>query len=163
MFFKSTIWVDSINVWIYITGSSPWLFNLRGKEERKRNWVKRKKLCVLALVLPPNKPLPYVSPLPHPWNGDDAFLSVTLEAHEKPQRWVSPGMQDHPVLPWLLCWWGFLLLSFMDTCTERRVSREVGFLSFLQAVLAWAVQFTGSTSAPIVLLYFLSWWKMTSY
>lgn len=68
-----------------------------GKKRKQKNWVKRKKLCVLPLVLPFNNSLPCVSLSICEMRMMVVLLPVTqphLEAHMKPQWWVCTGMQD---------------------------------------------------------------------
>lgn len=81
-----------------------------------------------------------------------AFLPVTqprTEALHNQGWWrVSPGMQDHALR--------------LSTGARADTAQEAG-LCLLHAAPASATQFTGSTSASTVLLYCLSWWKMTSY
>lgn len=87
IFFKNTIWCDSNNIWICITGSFPPI-PFEGKKGNENTWVE-KQLRVLPLVLQLNEPVPRVSPFAYLCNGDDlALFPVTQprwEAHMEPQ------------------------------------------------------------------------------
>ena len=150
---------DLINVWICMTRPFP-CYSFWGEKKKKRNKQKtgegKEALCSSPSSAA-YKPLSCLS-LPI---SEMRLTAALSQSHSLVQRlmWNHRDGSDQEcrtVLPW-----GRILLLFINKSIKKLPAS--GFLSSLQAALAWAVQFTGSTSAPIVFLYCLSWWKMTSY
>ena len=161
MFFKTTIWCDSVNVWICIPGHLL-AIQCEGERREQESGCRERSSVVLPgfcyLVTPsPASLYPSVK-----WEWWFSFYQphglvwrLLLNHSDESAQGCRTG------LLWLLCGWGCLLLLFINT--SMRNLPGGGFLSFLQAALARAAQFTESTSAPAVSPCCLSWWKMTSY